>query len=57
MTRDGQDALPYFDESTIEAALTWGPLIDVIEAAMISFSAGEVAQPVRQMVPVPAFSW
>jgi ornithine cyclodeaminase/alanine dehydrogenase-like protein (mu-crystallin family) len=50
---EGQESLPYFGESAIQAALTWGPLIDVLEAAMISFSAGEVAQPVRQMVPVP----
>ena len=53
MTDRGHESLPYIGESAIRAALTWGPLIDVLEAAMISFSAGEVAQPVRQMVPVP----
>jgi thiomorpholine-carboxylate dehydrogenase len=53
MTGPGRDALPYFGEAAVAAALTWEPLIDVMEAAMISFSAGEVAQPVRQMVPVP----
>ena len=53
MTHQGTESLPYFGESAIRAVLTWGPLIDVLEAAMISFSAGEVAQPVRQMVPVP----
>ena len=45
--------LPYISEAEIEAALEWRPLIDALERAMISFSAGEVQQPVRQMVPVP----
>lgn len=49
----GKDTLPYFSEAEIEAVLEWSPLIDAVEAAMVSFSAGEVAQPVRQMVPVP----
>lgn len=48
-----RDNLPYFSEADIAAVLQWGPLIDTTEAAMASFSAGEVAQPVRQMVPVP----
>ena len=48
-----KDTLPYFSETEIQAVLEWGPLIDTVEAAMASFSAGEVAQPVRQMVPVP----
>ncbi|MGI9479477.1 MAG: ornithine cyclodeaminase family protein [Hyphomicrobiaceae bacterium] len=48
-----QAALPYISEAEIAAVLEWGPLIDTIERAMISFSAGKVAQPVRQMVPVP----
>ena len=45
--------LPYFGETQVQAVLDWAPLIDAIERAMIAFSAGEVAQPVRQMVPVP----
>jgi len=53
MANQGLESLPYFGESAVRAVLTWGPLIDVVEAAMTSFSAGEVAQPVRQMVPVP----
>lgn len=53
MTHQGLESLPYFGESAIQAVLTWPPLIDAVESAMISFSAGEVAQPVRQMVPVP----
>ena len=48
-----QNGLPYFSEAEIAAVLEWGPLIDTVEAAMASFSAGDVAQPVRQMVPVP----
>ena len=53
MTYQGLESLPYSGESTIQAVMAWGPLIDVIERAMISYSAGEVSQPVRQMVPVP----
>ena len=53
MTSGTQAALPYISEAEIAAVLEWAPLIDTIERAMISFSAGEVAQPVRQMVPVP----
>lgn len=46
-------SLPYISEAEIAAVLEWGPLIDALEAAMVSFSAGQVAQPVRQMVDVP----
>jgi len=53
MADHGMESLPYYGESAVRAVLTWGPLIDVTEAAMRSFSAGDVAQPVRQMVPVP----
>lgn len=49
----GSTSLPYVSEEQIRAVLTWEPLIDTLEQAMIAFSAGEVAQPVRQMVPVP----
>ena len=49
----GDAGLPYISEAEIEAALKWTPLIDTLERAMISLSAGDVEQPVRQMVPVP----
>lgn len=47
------DTLPIIGESFIASVLEWGPLIDTQERAMIAFSAGEVAQPVRQLVTVP----
>lgn len=53
MALTASSSLPYIAEAEIAAVLEWGPLIDALEAAMISFSAGEVAQPVRQMVDVP----
>ena len=49
----GLEALPFIGEAAIEKALSWGPLIDTMERAMTAFSAGEVEQPVRQLVPVP----
>ncbi len=49
----GLDSLPFFSEADIARALTWGPLIDALEVAMIDLSAGNVAQPVRQITPVP----
>lgn len=49
----GLTSLPFISEPEIAAVLTWPALIDAMEAAMISFSAGRVEQPVRQMVPVP----
>lgn len=45
--------LPFINEAQIEAVLDWEPLMDVLEHAMIDFSAGNVAQPVRQLIPVP----
>ncbi len=45
--------LPFINEAQIEAVLDWEPLMDVLEYAMIDFSAGNVAQPVRQLIPVP----
>lgn len=48
--------LPFVSEAQIDAALTWPALIDAIEQAMIAFSAGDVQQPVRQMIPVPGKS-
>lgn len=53
MSHKGLDALPFFNEDAVAGVLTWAPLIDTMERAMISLSAGEVEQPVRQMVPVP----
>ena len=45
--------LPILGEKQIARLLAWKPLIDATEAALIEFSAGKVAQPVRQIVPVP----
>jgi ornithine cyclodeaminase/alanine dehydrogenase-like protein (mu-crystallin family) len=53
MNSQSSSELPYIFESEIAQVLEWQPLIDTIERAMIIFSAGEVAQPVRQIVPVP----
>jgi ornithine cyclodeaminase/alanine dehydrogenase-like protein (mu-crystallin family) len=53
MAYQGLETLPFVNEAEIAKVLEWVPLIDVLERAMISFSAGEVEQPVRQMVPVP----
>jgi ornithine cyclodeaminase/alanine dehydrogenase-like protein (mu-crystallin family) len=53
VTHQGLDNLPFFNEAAIEGVLEWAPLIDTMERAMIALSAGEVEQPVRQMVPVP----
>ncbi|MDE0058821.1 MAG: hypothetical protein OXI22_16755 [Defluviicoccus sp.] len=49
----GLEALPFYSEAAIAEALDWPLLIDALERAMIAFSAGEVVQPVRQMLPVP----
>lgn len=53
MAHQGLASLPFFNEEQIAGVLDWAPLIDVMESALISLSAGEVEQPVRQMVPVP----
>jgi len=53
MASRGLETLPFFNEAAVASVLQWAPLIDVLEQAMIAFSAGRVAQPVRQMVPVP----
>lgn len=53
MTHQARSALPFIDEAQIDAVLDWGPLMDVLEQAMSAFSAGNVAQPVRQFVQVP----
>ena len=53
MAHRGLDSLPFHNEAAIAEVLDWPALIDVFEDAMIAFSAGEVVQPVRQMLPVP----
>lgn len=53
MLGQGLTDLPFINETQIEAVLTWQPLMDVLENAMVDFSAGKVAQPVRQFVQVP----
>lgn len=53
MEHQGLDSLPFFNEAQIAGVLEWLPLIDTVESALVSLSAGEVEQPVRQMVPVP----
>lgn len=53
MAYKGLETLPFHNEAAIAGVLEWPTLIDTIERAMISFSAGEVVQPVRQMLPVP----
>lgn len=53
MSYSGLENLPIIGESQVAQLIEWSPLIDALEAAMISFSAGNVEQPVRQMVPVP----
>ncbi len=45
--------LPIIGEEQVEKLLTWPPLIEAIEQSLIEFSAGNVAQPVRQIIPVP----
>ena len=47
------ESLPIIGEKQVAGLLTWQPLIDAMETALREFSAGEVAQPVRQIVPVP----
>jgi len=53
MLSEGLETLPIVGESAVAEVLEWGPLLDVLETAMVDFSAGNVAQPVRQIVPVP----
>ena len=45
--------MPFFNEAAVARVLAWEPLIDEIEKAMGALSSGQVAQPLRQMVPVP----
>ncbi len=53
MSNQTMATLPFFNESRIKAVLDWVPLMNTLERAMIDFSAGNVAQPVRQFVQVP----
>src|SRR5690242_12986766 len=43
--------LPFYDEAQIRAVLHMEDLIPAMEQALIAFSAGHVAQAVRQMLP------
>ena len=43
----------YWDEAHVRAVLTWEQLIPALEAALVSFSAGLVTQPVRTILNVP----
>jgi ornithine cyclodeaminase/alanine dehydrogenase-like protein (mu-crystallin family) len=45
--------LPFINEAQVKAVLDWGSLINAMEHAMSDFSTGSVAQPVRQMIPIP----
>lgn len=47
------ETLPIVGEGAVAEVLKWGPLLDVLETAMVDFSVGDVAQPVRQIIPVP----
>lgn len=53
MSHSGLESLPFISETAVASVLEWEPLIDVLEQAMVDFSAGNVTQPLRQMVPVP----
>ena len=53
MSHAGLESLPFYSETDIASVLTWEPLIDTVEQALTSLSAGDVEQPVRQMAPVP----
>ncbi len=53
MHESADTRIPYLSERDVAAVLDWEPLIDALEDAMTAFSAGKVAQPVRQLIPVP----
>src|ERR1039458_1916798 len=42
----------WLSESDVRAVLTMGDLIDAMESALIAFSAGRVAQPVRTVLEI-----
>jgi ornithine cyclodeaminase/alanine dehydrogenase-like protein (mu-crystallin family) len=43
----------FLDEQRVEESLRWEELLWTMEKALIDFSAGHVAQPVRTVIPVP----
>jgi ornithine cyclodeaminase/alanine dehydrogenase-like protein (mu-crystallin family) len=43
----------FLDEAQVRAVLTWERLIPALEQALISFSTGQVTQPVRTILTVP----
>lgn len=45
--------LPLLGEAQVSALLRWDPLIDAVGQAFVDFSAGDVVQPVRQILDVP----
>jgi len=47
------ETLPIIGEKQVAGLVKWQPLIDAMETSLREFSAGEVAQPVRQIIPVP----
>jgi thiomorpholine-carboxylate dehydrogenase len=53
MEHQDLDTLPIIGEKAIASLLKWDPLIETTANALKEFSAGNVAQPVRQIVPVP----
>jgi thiomorpholine-carboxylate dehydrogenase len=53
MKRQDLETLPIIGEEVIASLLKWDPLIETTANALKEFSAGNVAQPVRQIVPVP----
>jgi ornithine cyclodeaminase/alanine dehydrogenase-like protein (mu-crystallin family) len=42
----------YLDEASVRAVLCWDPLIAAMEQALAAFSAGQVIQPVRNMLTI-----
>jgi len=42
----------YLDEARVREVLRWDPLIAAMESAVTSFSAGQVIQPVRNMLTI-----
>ena len=47
------DFLPFIGEKDVARVLTWPALIEALERVMIAFSSGRIAQPVREIIPVP----
>jgi ornithine cyclodeaminase/alanine dehydrogenase-like protein (mu-crystallin family) len=47
---------PFFNEDQIRSVLTYAELIPAMRRALGDFSAGQVLQPVRSVIPVPAYN-